>query len=83
MKPKEILPYRVVWRDSRQRDGWVGHSEIDHLASNLHIHSVGYLIDDRKNVIVLASCVNTDGWSRAPIAIPKGAIKEMVLLKDD
>lgn len=76
-KPEQSL-YAIVWVDSASVSGWV---EIDDVESKLAgasvmpIVTVGFLIRETDDEMVLSGSISGKGQCESPIAIPKKAIQ--------
>jgi len=82
MSKKTIKPYpfvSVTWIDSSSRYGWVSLDEADGdlLDGFDHIKTVGFLIAQAKDGIVIANSIGGLGNCDAPMAIPACAIQLM------
>lgn len=70
----------VEWIDSMRTDGWKEPREVDELANGrdeLQCWSVGLLIDETPDRIVIATSSNPEGGALSPLAIPRCAITRM------
>ena len=67
----------VEWIDSTRSDGWTDKDDVADLANakhGLHCLSVGLLIEETANRIVVASSQDAARNALSPVAIPRAAI---------
>lgn len=69
----------VSWIDSIQDEGW--QTSNYHKPEKLTCKSVGFLVFEDKEVIILSSCLSPFGGPRSPITIPKFAITQRKFIK--
>jgi len=74
---------KIVWTDSCAPTwGWADLLDID--VEEYIVESVGYLIDETNDVVLLVMSINNEDPNKvnAPFIIPKCSIKERVALKE-
>lgn len=69
----------VEWVDSSSMSGWVKRNEL--CCDSLIITSVGYLIEENDDNIVITSSYNVDEYI-SPLTIPKCSIIKRRFIKD-
>lgn len=79
-RPVQLFPMvEVVWNDaSALTDGWTKDIEKDEPALAL---SVGFLIRETKEHIVIAQDVDAEGHHNGRSQIPKGMVKSLKVLR--
>lgn len=66
--------YKIKWVDSCGHDGWIVKEEAIH--RDLNIESVGYMISDGENSILISSHIGKD-WFHSTMEIPKKSITSL------
>jgi len=77
------MNYKLVklkWIDSIQSHGWVHKNDLKEL--KMEIISVGYLIKEDKDFMVITSSISEESFC-APLQIPKIAITYFMELEND
>jgi len=71
----------VEWFDAQSSmDSWTV-EELKENLTPLHTHSVGYLVEDNKEYIILAFTDFGNGLIKHHVCIPKGMIKKIKVLR--
>ena len=76
MGRREFPIVHVTWRDATTQPGWGGPDEHD--GKTLEIESVGFLVRDKKDVVMIATCVDYgQGKWADTLAIPRGCVRRV------
>lgn len=70
----------IQWEDSASVDGVVWQFKDDWVCESHNCFTVGFLVSEDKNTVVVAQSENDDQWGRL-FAIPKKSIIEIKELK--
>lgn len=80
-RPGELI--EVEWIDSTGRSDWHDPADARLLLSKMHCRSVGYLVADEKDGIIISQGVGAYGGWLSSMAIPRAAVLKMVKLRAD
>ena len=74
---KKVQVVEITWIDSASRHGWTDRNDVDDIAL---IHSVGFLVRETKDVIVISTSFHEEDFAD-PLSVPKVAIRSRRNLK--
>lgn len=80
MKGKQYYPVMIEWADACGEPGWHDMDEVQ-ASTAMGVRSVGYLVAETKDDVVLASGISADGQVLGYIAIPRAWVKRKMRLR--
>lgn len=67
----------VEWEDSMSTSGWAPTDKHNELSQDLRCISIGYVIADTKDRVILAQSQSTHGSAADTISIPRSAVRRV------